>query len=205
MLILKNYFIDFFNNKNKCRFKYIPEQLKTKKRPIVEKFEISELLFYRCDPQKLEKPYDNINLKDISHNRNFCDNNLYGHENVFFNIDASKPFEKYPNFSYITLEIKKLENSITYYRKINKTNSEGTEFIIEITLKHKPEVCMYPHSAFEIKLNSEEITATNYKKTIGKDNNFFSKLRGEIRQELTSLMQTGFIDDTNVIETINEP
>ena len=90
MLILKNYFIDFFNNKNKCRFKYIPEQLKTKKRPIVEKFEISELLFYRCDPQKLEKPYDNINLKDISHNRNFCDNNLYGHENVFFNIDASK-------------------------------------------------------------------------------------------------------------------
>ena len=45
----------------------------------------------------------------------------------------------------------------------------------------------------------------HYRLSIGKDNNFFSKLRGEIRQELTSLMQTGFIDDTNVIETINEP
>lgn len=204
MLILKNYFIDFFNNKNKCNLNYIPDHLKTKNKQIVESFCISELLFYRCDPQNIELPYDKINLKDISHNRNFNDNNLYGPENVFINIDPKKGFERYTDLKYVTLEIKKLNNNITYYKKIIK-NNDSNEYIIEITLKHKPENCMYPHSAFEIKLNSEEITGENYKKTIGRDSKFFRGIRSEIRQELTSLLQTGKIDDTIDIELINEP
>lgn len=54
-----------------CGLAYIPLHLHTGDKPIVDKFSIGEKLFYRCLPQDLEKPYDKISLRDISHNRNF--------------------------------------------------------------------------------------------------------------------------------------
>ena len=69
-----------------CNLHYIPTKLHTNDKPIIDKFEIGEKLFYRCKPELLCKPYDNISLRDISHNRNFNDDKNLGSENVFFNI-----------------------------------------------------------------------------------------------------------------------
>lgn len=188
-----------------CHLSYIPTHLHTNDNPIIEEFSLGEKLFYRCLPQNITKPYDNIKLKDISHNRNFKNDELFGNDCVFYNILENDAQERYENLNYITILIKELQGNYTYIKEINKTNNLNEAFKVVITLKHSPEPCMYPHSVFEIVLNGVVLNGDNYKKTLGKDNVFFSNLRYEIRQELTSIIQTGFIDTSNEIEIITEP
>lgn len=186
-----------------CNLPYIPEHLHFKNKPIIDAFSIGEKLFYRCLPENLEKPYDKINLKDISHNRNFGNDALFGDECVKFNVDPLKEFEKYDTFNIVTLLITNLGNNQTYWKSFSKTNHEQKSYTVVIYLKHDPIPCMYPHSVFEIKLDDVIVTDENYKETIGKDNKFFSNIRSEIRQELTSIIQNGTIDsglDTEYIE-----
>ena len=184
---------------------YIPEQLHTNNNPIVEKFSVGEKLFYRCLPQNIGKPYDNIKLQDISHNRNFSNDLLFGCDCVLYNIIETDFRQRYENLSYITILIKELQNNHTYIKEINKTNHLNQNVNLIIILKHSPEPCMYPHSVFEIILDGIIINSENYSKTLGKDNVFFSNLRYEVRQELTSIIQTGFIDTSNELEIILEP
>ncbi len=188
-----------------CNLVYIPQYLHTDDKLPLSIFSVGEKLFYRCLPQNLERPYDKISLKDISHNRNFSDDNIFGSDCVMYNTDASKGFEKYEDFNFVTLCIKSLNDKETYYKELIKTNHEGEIFKVEMYLKHDPLPCMYPHSVFEIKLNDLIVTDDNYNQTIGRDNKFFSNIRSEIRQELTSIIQTGEIDSSNEIILIEEP
>lgn len=71
-----------------CNLEYIPEHLHTNDKPTNNIFLVGEKLFYRCLPQKLSKPYDNMSLRDISHNRNFCNDTLFGSDCVKFNVIA---------------------------------------------------------------------------------------------------------------------
>lgn len=188
-----------------CTLPYIPEHLHFKDKPVINTFSLGEKLFYRCLPQNLQKPYDSINLKDISHNRNFCDDTLYGNDCVKFNIDPLNQFEKYDAYNIVTLLIRNLDNNLTYSKCFTKTNQEQKSYNILVYLKHDPITCMYPHSVFEIKLDGVVVTTVNYKDTIGKGNKFFSNIRSEIRQELTSIIQNETIDSSFEIEYIDEP
>ena len=184
-----------------CTLNYIPDHLHTNDKPIVEKFYIGERLFYRCNPENLEKPYDSIRLFDISHNRNFGNEEVFKPEDVFYNIIEDEINEKYENLKIISFFIKKLsENRITYIK-----NLVYEDLTVKLTLKHEPVACMYPHSVLEICVNNQIITNQNYKIELGKKNIKYSNLRSIIRQELTSIIQSGFIDDSIVIEEIDEP
>jgi hypothetical protein len=123
---------------------------------------------------------------------------------VFFEATGIKGFEKYENLNFITLQIKNIKGN-TFYKSIEKENPNNEIVKLELFLKHDPIPCMYPHSVFEIKVNDVTITNDNYENTLGKRNMFYSNLRNEIRQELTSIIQTGFIDTSNEIEIITEP
>lgn len=183
-----------------CNLEYIPKHLHTENKPIKEVFEIGEKLFYRCKPEILNKPYDNISLQDISHNRNFNDDTNFGCENVFYNIDENDERVKYEGLNFIEFFIKNLSNEITYKKNLIYQDLKAT-----LILKHVPEPCMYPHSVIEISVNGIIVNKDNYKIILGKKNQTYSNLRSLIRQELTSIIQTGFIDTSNEIETILEP
>jgi hypothetical protein len=183
-----------------CNLEYIPKHLHTDDKPVKDVFEIGEKIFYRCKPEILNKPYDNISLQDISHNRNFNDDENYGSENVFYNINEHDERIKYEGLNFIVFYIKNLSNNITYSKTINHNNLKAI-----LTLKHTPEPCMYPHSVIEISINDIVVNKNNYSEILGKKSQTFSHLRGLIRQELTSIIQTGFIDTSKEIETIIEP
>ena len=182
-----------------CNLNYIPEHLHTNNKPIIDKFEIGEKLFYRCKPEILSKPYDSISLQDISHNRNFNKDEDYGSENVFYNINEHDEIIKYEGLNFIEFYIKNLSEKNTYIKIVNHGGLTAI-----LTLKHNPEPCMYPHSVIEIAVNNTIVNKGNYNIILGKGNKTRSHLRSLIRQELTSIVQTGFIDTSNEIEIITE-
>ena len=156
----------------------------------------------------LEFPYNDISLRDISHNRNFGEDAIFREDDVMYNVLPENKFEKYNDCNLIKLEINDLTNNITYHKKIIKTHEDGYQAIVEITLEHKPIPCMYPHSAFVIVLNDVIVDEKNYDETInqkkGAYKKLFSNIRREIREELTSLMISKKINDTINTEVINE-
>lgn len=186
-----------------CPLIYIPVHLHQLDKPIIPIFEIGEKLYYRSKPENLKRPYDNISLYDISHNRNFNNDLLFPREDVFFNIDLNDHRKVYENLEIVTLEIINLKDNITYHKEII-SNFDDTLKVV-ISLKHSPEICMYPHSIFEISMNEVIIDKENYDKTIGKKNKLFSDLRSEIRQELTLIIQNGKIDSSIETEYIDKP
>lgn len=188
-----------------CNLEYIPSHLHLNDKPIVDIFNVGEKLFYRCFPQNLDRPYDKISLKDISHNRNFNDDENFGFENVFFNVIEDDENEKYVDYNHITLQINNLQGKSTYSKEIIKVNHLNETIKVIVILKHSPIACMYPHSSFVIIVNNIIVSDENYQETIGKDNKFYSRIRSEIRQELTSIIQTGEIDTSNEIEIIEFP
>jgi hypothetical protein len=173
-----------------CPLTYIPEHLHFKDKSLVPIFSIGEKLYYRSKPENLKKPYDNISLRDISHNRNFNDDFLYPKTEVYDNLEI------------VILEIKELQDEITYKKEIISVKNNDLKALI--TLKHSPVPCMYPHSVFEISVNDIIVDHLNYDLVLGKKNKIYSDLRSEIRQELTSIIQNRIIDSSLDTEYINE-
>ncbi len=186
-----------------CPLTYIPEHLHYKNKPIIPAFNIGEKLYYRSKPENLKKPYDNISLRDISHNRNFNNNLLYPKETVLLNTDLDDEREVYENLKIVILEIREIQDNTTYKKEVISKKDENIR--ASITLKHSPIACMYPHSAFEISVNDTIINKQNYDKFLGKKNQIYSDLRSEIRQELTLIIQNGIVDSSLETEYINEP
>lgn len=186
-----------------CSLDYIPDHLHTNDKPIVEEFTVGEKLYYRCKAKNLKKPYDHISLYDISHNRDFGDSDTYKENDVLFNIIEEDDRTQYENLDVIVLEIQNIEKNSTYLKEIKSLNDPDIVAIIK--LKHAPVPCMYPHSVFELSVNGTIIDNENYVKTLGKDNRTYKNLRSDIRQELTSIIQTKNIDSSNDIEILDEP
>nr|WP_321414909.1 hypothetical protein [uncultured Allomuricauda sp.] len=186
-----------------CSLDYIPEYLHTNDKPIVENFSIGEKLFYRCKSKDFQKPYDNISLYDISHNRNFGDSDTYKEHDVLFNIVQNDSRKLYEGLDVVVLNIQNIEENSTYLKEI--VSKDDPKIIVVIQLKHAPVPCMYPHSVFEISLNGTVIDNQNYSQSLGKKNVTYKNLRSDIRQELTSIIQTGNIDSSKDIEFIDEP
>lgn len=182
-----------------CQLAYIPEHLRTGNRLPESIFLVGEELYYRTNPDNLERPYDKIKLNDISHNRSFlpktCEKN-----DVLFNIIPGDPNERYENKSVITLFIKNLGEETTYIKSF--TTNYNADLTIKITLLHDPIPCMYPHSVFELRLNDEIVNWNNYTKTLGKDNQACNDLREQVRNELTAMMLNEEIDSTEDFEEV---
>lgn len=64
---------------------------------------------------------------------------------------------------------------------------------------------MYPHSIFEISIDKTVVTKENYKKLLGRGGKAYKNIRRDIRQELTSLIQSGIVDDSLEVEILEEP
>ena len=182
-----------------CDLGYIPAHLQRELKPVVPNFSIGEELYYRVDPTKCKVPYDHISLRDISHNRSF-DPPLSTQDDVLYNIDPTKDFQKYDDKTVVVLRIATLPNGQTY---IKEFTTEDETIVVIITLKHDPAECMYPHSVFEIAVNGVVVDEENYKQTL--DTKPLKKIRGRIRQELSSMLQTGIVDQSQEIQMIPEP
>ena len=168
-------------------------------RPVISTFSVGEELYYRTDPKKIKKPYDDISLYDISHNRSFLPQTSVK-DDVLYNIKPGDVEEKYTDKEVVVLLIGNLNNAITFVKEF-KTEDESHRVVI--TLKHSPVECMYPHSVFEITVNEIVIDSENYKAFFGIKS--LKNIRGRIRQELTSMIQSGIIDSSTDIEMISEP
>lgn len=186
-----------------CPLTYIPQHLHFKDKALIPIFSIGENLYYRSKPENLKKPYDNISLRDISHNRNFNNDLLYPKTDVLFNIDINDEREVYDKLDIVILEIKELHDEITYKKEIISTKDNDLKAVI--TLKHSPVPCMYPHSVFEISVNDIIVDNLNYDFILGKKNKIYSDLRSEIRQELTLIIQNGTIDSSLDTEYLTAP
>lgn len=185
-----------------CALEYIPEHLHTNDKPIIEGFSIGEDLYYRCKPEKCSKPYDSISLYDISHNRNFGRPDEFPKNDVLFNIAEEDSKELY-DLEIVTLRISELEDEATYVKEIVSRNDPHLKAII--TLRHAPIPCMYPHSVFEVSINDTTVDRINFDSILNKGNRTYKNLRSDIRQELTSIIQTGNIDSSEDIEYIENP
>jgi hypothetical protein len=185
-----------------CPLIYIPEHLHTKEKPIIETFKIGEKLHYRCKKDEFKKPYDKISLYDISHNRNFATPDDYPETDVLYNILVDDPIERYDGLEIVTLEVKDLQEEKTYIKTLTSQNDPDLKAVI--ILKHSPEPCMYTHSVFEISINGIVINRANYSLHLNKKNRTHKNLRSDIRQELTSIIQTGELDSSKDIEFIDE-
>ena len=185
-----------------CNLPYIPEHLHFKGKSVINTFSIGEKLYYRCKPENLKKPYDNISLRDISHNRNF-NSDLYIPKDVLFNTEIDDDREVYENLEVVILKITELQGKTTFKKEIICNKNSGIKILI--ILKHDPIPCMYPHSVFEISVNDVIVNNENYDIILGKKNKTYSDLRSEIRQELTLLIQNGIVDSSLETEHINEP
>lgn len=205
MSIWKNYYFvlsDFKIQHLDCTLPYIPEHLHFKGKPVINIFSIGEKLYYRSKPENLKRPYDNISLRDISHNRNF-NNDLYTPNDVLFNTEINDEREVYKDLEVVVLEITELQEKTTFKKEI--ICNQNSEIKILIILKHDPVPCMYPHSVFEISVNDVVVDNGNYDTILGKKNKTYSDLRSEIRQELTLLIQNRIVDSSLETEYINEP
>lgn len=186
-----------------CSLDYIPKYLHTNNKPIINKFNIGEELYFRCTSTDCVKPYSRKNLYDISHNRNFNNSEDYPAVDVLYNIDKDDERQHYDDQEFITLKIRDINGKHTFVKNIK--SEDDISINIQIILLHKPVPCMYTHSAFEILLNNLPITKENYNSTLGKKNRTYKNLRYIVRQELSLMIQTGIVDSAEETLIIDNP
>ncbi len=167
-----------------CNLDYIPDRLHTNNRPIINKFNVGQLLYHRASPEIIENPYKTVTIAELSHN-------LGGHpekilslpEDVLFSIKEEEDFEKYTDKEICTLRIISL-NNLNQYDKDFSQEKNGEKATAKIKLLHDPVGCMYPHCVFRVWLNGTIVTYKNYKQTLNK----WKKIRTELKQELASMI-----------------
>ncbi len=172
-----------------CGLDYIPLHLKSDELIILPKFHNGEFLFFRCDPEKLIHPY-NVSLVDLSHNRNFNNPETFSPDDVLWNTDENKGFQRYEEKSIVSLELILEEGIDTIYNRFQSCIDD--DHFVEVVLKHKPIHCNLAHSAFEISYNNNLVTWENWDDTLGLKKGEFKRvvkeLRNDIRQFLTNMI-----------------
>ncbi|SHI37742.1 hypothetical protein [Flavobacterium terrae] len=185
-----------------CSLAYIPNRLHSLGKEIIPEFSIGEELYYRCSFNDLVKPYQSISLYDVSHNRNFNDTINYPKDDVLYNIDSDKNIERIPEKEISTTVIKSLSENGTFEKILVSKNNP--DLIAKIKLNHDPKPCMYPHCVFEISLNNVIVNKDNYGNTLNKSGSTYKNLRSDIRIELTSIIYSSIIDNSEDIEILTD-
>lgn len=181
-----------------CELEYIPEHLKGDSLIVKAQFLKGELLFFRCDPEKLKHPYD-ISLIDLSHNRNFNNPEKYKPNDVLWNTNPEKGFEIYSNKSIVQLCLNVAGDNETINLRLTSIKNE--DYYVDIILKHKPIDCNIAHSAFEISFNNTVVNWDNWNDTLGvrkgELKGVSKELRNDIRQFLTKMIISKQVSDEN--------
>lgn len=127
---------------SQCNISYIPEYLHENEKPLIPHFSMSEKLFWRLGKKSSFAPYSDISLYDVSCNRSGDDANILSHqEDVLWNIDPDKPFQKYQS-EVVTLSIRKIyPESPTIKQIIDEPPTTG--LLVVMTLIHHPLPCNY--------------------------------------------------------------
>jgi hypothetical protein len=185
-----------------CNLPYIPIHLHSVGKNIINSFSIGEELYYRCNLNECTKPYQNISLYDVSHNRNFNDCQTYPKDDVLFNIDPNNPEERVLGKHINTTLIKSLSINNTFEKSL--VSESDKNITAHIKLIHDPNPCMYSHCVFEISLNQIVINKQNYSSELNKSNKTYKNLRRDIRQELTSIIYSSLIDNNSDFEIITD-
>lgn len=150
---------------SQCNISYIPEYLHENEKPLIPHFSMSEKLFWRLGKKSSFAPYSDISLYDVSCNRSGDDANILSHqEDVLWNIDPDKPFQKYQS-EVVTLSIRKIyPESPTIKQIIDEPPTTG--LLVVMTLIHHPLPCNYAHSMFVFDIaNGTRVTKENYEGT----------------------------------------
>ena len=164
---------------NKCGLTYIPNHLHWDDKPIIDEFEVGDVVYHRCSPDKLANPYLSISLTELSHNLGTNKGDFISNENdVLFSIKEEEPFQSYEGKAICVLEIKDL-NTNNKYHKTFEGEKLGKKHIGEIAFLHEPDSCMYPHCVFRIWLDGVLVNYENYKETLGNVKNVRTLLKDE--------------------------
>lgn len=157
---------------NTCSLAYIPEHLHWNDKPIITDFYHDELLYRRSDIGSYHNPFAKISLVDLSFNRSGAKNEpLCSPQDVLWNIDESKSFQKY-DMTVVSLRINKI-NLDSEYKKTFYFENESTE----MQLVHEPCDCNYPHSMFVFNFQGQSVCFENYDQTLGGKRKSIKKLR----------------------------
>lgn len=145
-----------------CKIPYIPSRLHWNGRPTIKEFYLNEELYWRCKPA-IDLPYQEISLTDVSHNRQGNpDKILSNSDDVLWNTDENKDFEKY-DYDVIVLKIKELLPDSIFVKEFNMD-----DISVCMSLLHQPINCNYSHTIFRFVYQSNiEVTFDNYKETLG--------------------------------------
>ncbi|MBW6481506.1 MAG: hypothetical protein K0B10_00455 [Vicingaceae bacterium] len=170
---------------NECNLDYIPLRLHWNNKPVIDKFEIGEKLYYRVNPDEVVQiPYKFLvkTLSDISVNRSGLNNKYSQKEDVLFSISEIENFEKYEGKEVVFFNLVKEELFPYFIESQDKSNQ------LEIQLLHDPVVCNYSHSIFRFILNGKIQTFDNFNIELGKSNRQMKTLRKKARLYLHNLI-----------------
>lgn len=170
---------------NECNLDYIPLHLHWNNRPVIDKFEVGEKLYYRVNPDEVVQiPYKFLEktLSDISVNRSGLSNRYSNKEDVLFSISEKENFKKYEGKDVVSFNLVK-EKLFPYSIESQDKNNK-----LEIQLLHAPLACNYPHSIFRFILNDKIQTFDNFNFELGKSNKQMKTLRKKARLYLHNLI-----------------
>ena len=177
-----------------CELKYIPQRLHTENRKDIPFFEIGELLFYRCAPEKLEEPFDGIKLYDLSTNREGQKlSPISTPGDVLYNLNPENGKGERLKQAVITLEITEVSAAGTYEKTITHQGLDGennpTTYKCFIILLHDKLPCNYSHCIFRITLNGTVLTKDNWNNTLGKKTKYISELKIKCKIEIEKMIR----------------
>jgi len=168
----------------KCNLGYIPVELRTGRRQVIDYFEVGECLYHRCKPEVLENPYASVSLTELSHNRGGLKRQILCEpDDVLLSIREDENFQKYKDRVVCILHIKDL-NQNNKYRKEYQQEKNGQTQVGVLELFHEPVPCMYPHSVLRVTINGEIVTYENHAKTLGK----LQQIRTLMKNEIASMI-----------------
>jgi len=165
-----------------CKLHYIPERLHLNDKPILDTFQIGDLIFRRCKPEDLDNPFGKISLREISNNiGTYQGVEISLKEDVLYNIEPENNNQHYEGQIPCILEIKEL-NGNQYHKIYNEDIN-----ICVLRLLHDPLPCMYAHCNFSIWINEDKVTKDNYDATLNTNRN--KRFRTKIRQDLALMVR----------------
>lgn len=163
---------------------YIPNHLYSNNKPIINLFNIGDVLYHRCSYEKLGNPYLSITITDLSHNIGVNNGNVISSkEDVLYSIKRDELIQKYDQ-AICELEIVSLNVNSNYHKFFYQIKNEK-EIKGEIKLLHQPVPFMYPHCIFRVWIDDVIVTYDNYKASLKKVN----EIRTAIKHEFTKMIR----------------
>ncbi|HEY0297986.1 MAG TPA: hypothetical protein VGB84_02080 [Arachidicoccus sp.] len=115
----------------------------------------------RCSSEVKTNPYKGIIAVELSHNRAGENNSISEPDDVLWNIDPNKGFQRHQDKVICTIKIKSLAEGAAFPKTYTQTKNDK-DYVGTMDLIHDPVKCMYPHSLFRVKINDELIDYNNF-------------------------------------------